>query len=360
MRLESITSADSAPDAGAKALLEALPEAALLLSRDGTILCSNRAARAFLGRDVTGQPLASLHAGDDDALDRYIGRCFGNSSPLIGSIVLARGADADNAPCRLLGCRASLPGGAAVLLRLDPNEDGRFTALTRKISELHQEIRQRRHAQAVLAETVAERELLLRELQHRVKNNMHMLDGILRGAEREARSQEARDALREVSSRIAAIGAVQQLLYSSEDLETIESTRLIDAVSKGALALAHKEATTRLHVDSFCIPIETAVTVALIVNELLTNAIKYGQPAGATQQVLVEMNLTAGQVTLTISDNGPGFAPEQSHRRASGIGLVKGLLRQLGGSLQIDGTAGGTTCRVGFPLPEKKARRDLS
>jgi two-component sensor histidine kinase len=358
MRHESITSADSARDAGAKALLEALPEAALLLSRDGTILCSNRAARAFLGGDVTGQPLSSLQRGDDAALDRYIGRCFGTSSPLVGSIVLSHGRRA--APCRLLGCRAALPGGAVVLVRLDPHEDGRFTALNRKISELHQEIRQRRHAQAVLAETVAERELLLRELQHRVKNNMHMLDGILRGAEREARSQEARDALREVSSRIAAIGAVQQLLYSSENLETIESTRLIDAVSKGALALAHKDAATRLQVDSFCIPIEMAVTAALILNELLTNAIKYGQPADATQQVLVDMTLTSGQVTLTIADNGPGFAPEQSHRRASGIGLVKGLLRQLGGSLQIDGAPGGTTCRVSFPLPEKEMRRDLS
>lgn len=358
MRLESITSAESAPDAGAKALLEALPEAALLLSREGTILCSNRAARAFLSRDVTGQPLASLHEGDDDALDRYLQRCFGTSSPLIGSIVLAHGGEV--VPCRLLGCRAPLPGGAAVLLRLDPHEDGRFTALNRKIAELHREIRQRRHAQAVLAETVAERELLLRELQHRVKNNMHMLDGILRGAEREARSQEARDALREVSSRIGAIGTVQQLLYSSENLETIESTKLIDAVSKGALALAHKEAATRLRVDSFRIPIETAITVALIVNELLTNAVKYGQPAGATQQVLVEMKLTAGQVTLTITDNGPGFAPEQPHRRASGIGLVKGLLRQLGGSLQIDGTPGGTTCRVSFPLPQQETRRALS
>jgi two-component sensor histidine kinase len=359
MRHENITSADLAPDAGAKALLEALPEAALLLSRDGMILTSNRAARVFLGRDVTGDPLGALQVGDDPALARYIDRCFGTSSPLIGSIMLNRGEK--TAPCRLFGCRATLPGGAAVLLRLDPNEDGRFTALNHKVTELHGEIRQRRHAQAILAETVAERELLLRELQHRVKNNMHMLDGILRGAEREARSEEAKCALRDVSLRIAAIGAVQQLLYSSEGIETIDSTRLVEAVSKGALALARNEAGTRFDVDSFRIPIETAVTVALILNELLTNAVKYGQPASGMQQVAVEMTLAADrQVTLTISDNGPGFAQQQSHRRASGVGLVKGLLRQLGGSLHIGSTPEGTTCRVGFPLPEQEVRRDLS
>jgi two-component sensor histidine kinase len=358
MRHENITSAESAPDAGAKALLEALPEAALLLSRDGMILTSNRAARAFLGRDVAGEPLGALHVGDDPALARYIDRCFGTSSPLIGSIVLDHGRKA--ASCRLFGCRATLPGGAAVLLRLDPNEDGRFTALNRKITELHGEIRQRRHAQAILAETVAERELLLRELQHRVKNNMHMLDGILRGAEREARSQEAKDALRDVSLRIAAIGAVQQLLYSSEGIETIDSSRLVEAVSKGALALARNEAATRFDVDSFRIPIETAVTLALILNELLTNAVKYGQPASGAQQVAVEMTLADRQVTLTIADNGPGFAPQQSHKRASGVGLVKGLLRQLGGSLHIGSAPEGTTCRISFPLPEREVRRDLS
>jgi two-component sensor histidine kinase len=345
MRHENITSAESAPDAGAKALLEALPEAALLLSRDGSILTSNRAARAFLGRDVTGEALSALHMGDRSALGHYIDRCFGTSSPLIGSIVLNHGDDP--ASCRLFGCRATLPGGAAVLLRLDPKEDGRFTALNRKVMDLH-------------GESVAERELLLRELQHRVKNNMHMLDGILRGAEREARSQEAKDALRDVSLRIAAIGAVQQLLYSSDGIETIDSARLVEAVSKGALALARNEAKTRFEVDTFRIPIETAVTAALILNELLTNAVKYGQPASGAQQVAVEMTLADRQVTLTIADNGPGFAPQKSHRRASGVGLVKGLLRQLGGSLHIDSTPEGTTCRVGFPLPEREVRRDSS
>lgn len=337
----------------AAALLESMPEATLVVSPAGDILYGNASARRLFGGDVVGLTLASLHAGDAGPLKRFLERCGSTTAQMIGSLLL-KDAKGRRVSYRLRGTRAALSEGAAVLLRADRQDEERFAELTRKLGALDREVKERMHAEAVLAETVRERELLLRELQHRVKNNMHMLQALLVGAERETESGDAKRALRDVSLRVAAINIVQQLLYSSVDLEAIGSAPLADAVLKGALALADHRIESSCEVEPFDIPINSAVPLALVMNELLTNAVKYGRPNEGRQRIALTMVVKQGRVELTIEDNGPGFSAVQNKKRSSGIGLVKGLVRQLGGSLNIDGEEG-TKCLVRFHLPSSAA-----
>jgi hypothetical protein len=230
MKLESISSADRMVSDDAQALLAALGEPAALVGFDGRVVSSSPQLRRLLQDNPEGRQLSDYHSGDGAALARYIHRCFGSGSSLIGSIHLP--FEQPPARFRLRGSRVALSGGVAVLLRFDRIDEERFGALNRKVLELKQDVAERQHTQALLEETVRERELLLRELQHRVKNNMHMLGGLLQGAEREASTPEAKLALREVASRVSAISSVQQLLYSSDDLEVIDSHALVGRSSR--------------------------------------------------------------------------------------------------------------------------------
>ena len=163
----------------------------------------------LFGADLAGRPLEDFHAGDPVPLKNFLQRCASTTGHMVGSLLLTA-SDGSEESYRLRGTRAALSHGAAVLLRVDHQDEERFAELTRKLGALDREVRDRMHAEAVLAETVRERELLLRELQHRVKNNMHMLQSLLAGAERESETDEAKHALRDVSLRVSAIGLVQQ------------------------------------------------------------------------------------------------------------------------------------------------------
>lgn len=339
--------------AEAAALLEALGEPALL-ARDGTVLAANRSARALLGADPVGRRLGDFHEGDSAALAEWLHRCLGSSTALVGPLLIPAGDGPDRWQCR--GSRVALADGAAVLVRLSKGDEERFRVLGHKVAELDVEVRQRRHAEAVLAEAVRERDLLLRELQHRVKNNMHMLAGILHGAEREAEHAEAKAALRDASLRFAAVSAVQQLLYGSDGLAEIGSDALVRTVAQAALVLAPGGVETSVEVDAFSLPVDAAVPVALIVNELVTNAVKYGRPAEGAQRIAIGLTRCNGTVRLTVADNGPGFRLGEGARRASGIGLVRGLLRRLGGSFEVEDGAG-ARCTARFPAPAERTAR---
>ena len=331
--------------ADARAILEAVPGPALMLDGEDRVACANRRALALLPPDALGRPFGDLCG--DDGVGRYLDRCRGSSEGLLGALALRRGAGPERHRCR--GARVALSGGVGILLTLEPGEEAHFAALSRKVAELNVELRERRHAEAVLAESLRERDLLLRELQHRVKNNVHMLAGLLQGAGRETGSGEARAVLRDISARFAAVGAVQQFVYGASDLRAIESAEMIEAVARGAATLAGDGTDLSVEADPLWLPIEAAVPVALVLNELVTNAVKYGRPEGVRPRIEVRWRAEAGHALLVVRDNGPGFRPGEAPRRASGLGLVRGLLRQLGGSLTVE-AEDGACCTVRFPL----------
>jgi two-component sensor histidine kinase len=343
--------------ADAAAVLDAIAEPALALDRDNRVAAANRRALALLPPASTGLKLPDLQVGSAAEMERYLDRCRGSAAGLPGVLLVQRAGALEKHRCR--GARLPLSDGAGVLLVLDRGEEARFVALSRKVAELNEEVRERRHGEAVLAEALRERDVLLRELQHRVKNNVHMLAGLLQGAERETRSPDAKAVLRDVTKRFAAVGAVQQLVYGAGDYETINSKEMVETVAQGATTLAHARPELLINAEPLPLSIEAAMPLALILNELVTNAVKYGHPEIGKQRIQVSWQAEADHAVLAVQDNGPGFMSGEDRKRASGLGLVRGLLRQLGGSLNVEsgaaGEAQGARCTVRFPVPRRRS-----
>jgi PAS domain S-box-containing protein len=186
---------------------------------------------------------------------------------------------------------------------------------------------------------------LVDELHHRVKNNMQALAGLIRASQRETTSEEARQVLEDASKRVDAMAVAHQALYRADDLETVDGRELIGRlctlVQRG-FAAGLDITTEAQTVD---LPNDAAVPVALILNELLTNA---GRNECGHAHVRVRLCRDGEDLVLTVRDDGPGFQIADTGRRASGLGLVRALAEQIGGRFEAD-TSAGASFTLRFP-----------
>jgi PAS domain S-box-containing protein len=187
---------------------------------------------------------------------------------------------------------------------------------------------------------------LMSELNHRVKNNMQMLQSLLGAAEREATSGEARDALGDAVRRVGAMAAAQQGMYSASATE-FEAGPFLESLCRNASQSFGRKADIRNGEASGQLPNDAAIPLALIINELITNAVKHGTGDRSRVTISITLRQVGGEWELRVEDDGPGFRYQQPRRRASGLGLVSGLARQLGGRLDVI-SAGGAQCIVRF------------
>jgi PAS domain S-box-containing protein len=176
--------------------------------------------------------------------------------------------------------------------------------------------------------------MLLRELNHRVKNNMQMLQSLLYAAAKKTRNAEAADILDEASKRITAMAAAQRVLYAT-DATSFQAGEFLDAVCQSA------QQTLPPNVKIVCAPAsgelsnDTAMPLALILNELLTNAAKYGVNGSGDCVIRVGLTKEGDSFVLYVEDDGPGFDLKTVASRSSGLGLVQGLAGQLRGHFEM-------------------------
>jgi two-component sensor histidine kinase len=233
---------------------------------------------------------------------------------------------------------------AAIVLLECTGAHEHFSVLGDRVRELNVEMRKRRRIQSVLEESLAQRDILMRELHHRVRNNLQMVAGMLGAAKTEASSNEVKTALSDAASRVAAVGAVQQALYTGRENAVVSASKLIKELCD-SLRIVTGQDVEVICPDALVLPSDVATPLALIANELLTNAAKYG--AG---QIRLTVGRSEGEIILTVHDAGSGFILDnRESKRASGIGLVRGLLRQLSGKLLVEHDAG-AKCVVSVPL----------
>lgn len=190
--------------------------------------------------------------------------------------------------------------------------------------------------------------LLFAELNHRIKNNMQMLYALLAAARRETHSEDARGALDEAARRVAAMAAAQTVLYQSDNLSRFDSDAFMTSVCAAATAACGDKVGLELECEAGKLPNDMAVPLALILNELIANASKYGTDAQGRAAIRVSLSEADGRFRLAVADEGPGFDLSEVRRRASGLGLVLGLARQIGGSFRVERGAG-ARCLVEFP-----------
>ncbi|OCK56968.1 PAS domain S-box protein [Bradyrhizobium sp. LMTR 3] len=177
--------------------------------------------------------------------------------------------------------------------------------------------------------------LLLDELNHRTKNNMQMLQSLLFSAARTAPSEEARKVLKEASARIAAMAAAQRVLYGRSDATCFAAEEFLPAVCQTVRQLLPPDARIECGAARGALSNDIAMPLALILNELLTNAVKHGTRDYARQAVRVSLTSQDGRLALCVEDDGEGFDLEAVRKNSSGLRLVLGLARQLHGTLHV-------------------------
>jgi PAS domain S-box-containing protein len=183
----------------------------------------------------------------------------------------------------------------------------------------------------------ANQKVLLDELNHRVKNNMQMLSGLLRAAQRDTSNNEARAVLVDAGQRVSAMAAAQQVLYQTSNCTSFNAREFLESVCASARQAFSNTVAVQIS-DASCgdLPNDMAMPLALIVNELLTNAAKHGMNGRDEGTIRVGLQRDGTGFALCVEDDGPGFQLSQTRSRASGLGLVAGLARQLGGKFEVE------------------------
>jgi PAS domain S-box-containing protein len=194
--------------------------------------------------------------------------------------------------------------------------------------------------------------LLMQELTHRVKNSLQIIAAMVNIEARSHKSGEAKAALERVSHRINALGQLYAKLSEANTVEAVDAATYLDALCRGLIASVHQERGTSIvlktDIESEFLPTDRAIPIGLIVNELVTNAVKYAFPGDTKGTVVVTLKRVPGELRLTVADNGRGVDPR---RADSGVGgrLVEGFAQQLGGQLKRESDSQGTTVRLILP-----------
>ncbi len=215
------------------------------------------------------------------------------------------------------------------------------------------DITEQKNAERRTRELLEEKELLLREVYHRVKNNMASIASLLSLQAGSSKTPEVRDALHEMGNRIRSIQVVYDKLFHSQDFERISFGEYLDDMLEITRSSLPAGSAIALESKLEDIPLEAnrIFPLGLIANELVTNAIKYAFPEGRAGTIRVSLSRTdPGWCVLSVSDDGRGFPEDLDPENSTGFGLtlVSALTAQIRGRLTFL-RAGGTEVRIRFP-----------
>lgn len=218
------------------------------------------------------------------------------------------------------------------------------------------------HVKEQLQTSLTEREILLKEVYHRVKNNFNMVSSLLYLQAEEAAESATKEALEASMRRIQSMATIHERLYHSDNLAQIDFGEFASSLSAELCHAYHISiARVRLHLDtaSVFLTAEQAIPCALLLNELVSNALKYAFPDEKHGDLHVTLRETPdGEICLRVSDTGIGLPDDLDVKTVSSLGfqLVTGFVQQLQGTLTITREHGTAFC-IRFSRQENRKNR---
>jgi len=211
------------------------------------------------------------------------------------------------------------------------------------------DITERKKTEEKMKASLKEKEVLLKEIHHRVKNNMQIISSLLNLQSAKIKDKNMQEIYKVSQDRIRTMALIHEKLYKSEDLASINFAKYIQSLT---VHLFHSYRVNtdivRLNTDieDIHLDINTAIPCALIINELVSNSLKHAFPGGKRGEITVKLHSDKqGKRTLVVSDNGIGFPEDFDLQKSDSLGLllVTDLTKQINGTIKFDRIVGVTT-----------------
>jgi PAS domain S-box-containing protein len=233
-------------------------------------------------------------------------------------------------------------------LELEERVRERTWQLEASVEELRTKNEEIESLVAMVSHDLEEKEVLLREVYHRVKNNLQVVQSLLKMGARTLQSPEARQSIENAVQRVHVMAMVHEHLYQMPDLSGLTLSTYLRDVVEGSVASNSEQPNQielQFDVEAVPVPLDFAVPFGLLANELISNCLKHGFVQGRGGRISVSAQTIPGAVRFVVRDNGVGLPQDFDARRCSsmGIKLAESLAHQLGGSLEFTSDDG---CRI--------------
>jgi PAS domain S-box-containing protein len=214
------------------------------------------------------------------------------------------------------------------------------------------DITDRKLAEQKISRSLKEKELLLKEIHHRVKNNLQVVSSLLKLQSGYVKDESSLDLLLDSQNRVRSMALVHQKLYQSKDFSEIDFPEYLKQLSEHLLnVFKAKSGDIDVVVNSADVNlgIDLAIPCGLILNELISNSLKYAFPGGRKGEISIDFKLIDTGYEISISDNGVGFPKEINYKETKSLGLqlVNTLVGQIDGTIVMENISG-TTFRIRF------------
>jgi PAS domain S-box-containing protein len=222
-----------------------------------------------------------------------------------------------------------------------------------RTKELEDEISVRKQTEAAIHASLDEKVILLREIHHRVKNNLQIIISLTNLQMRQAKDPGVKEIMAETQSRVRAMALVHEKLYGSKSLSSIDFadyTRFLATQHLSYYGPGTKKVHLDFVMDEIMVDINTAVPLGLVMNELISNALKHGFPNGKEGTISLRGRDDGNLITIVVKDDGIGIPADFDWKNTTSLGmrLIISLVDQLNGTIDMD-TGEGTTFRIQIP-----------
>jgi PAS domain S-box-containing protein len=228
------------------------------------------------------------------------------------------------------------------------DESGRLRGVTKVLRD----DTEKRGVEQTIRASLAEKEALLRDVHHRINNNLQLITSLISLQSNEIRDKHVLALLDQTRNRVFLVAAVHEIIYRSQEYRGLDMAAYLDRLVPELVRLHDNDRRVQFRIDggSGQIELQHAVPLGLLLNELVANACAHAFPAGRSGELSVTAGRKDGFNVLTVADNGIGFLPGLDYHQPSSLGLrlVHMLAQQLGGEVNVVSNAG-VCIHVRFP-----------